>query len=139
MYLVTLAYACAQAFLSLDTPRFYDWECPTDGNPETALEAMLPALGNDHHYRITLTGECEAPDPAALQRQFARFPNLQLRDQTLPPVDLWANAGEDTLEGIYFALLRQAMEGQDEDTCRKITLAARISRQLLLGQEVKLP
>ena len=38
-----------------------------------------------------------------------------------------------------FALLRQAMEGQDEETCRKITLAARISRQLLLGQEVKLP
>ena len=31
------------------------------------------------------------------------------------------------------------MEGQDEDACRKITLAARISRQLLLGQEVKLP
>ena len=57
----------------------------------------------------------------------------------MPPVDLWANAGEDTLEGIYFNLLRQAMEGQDEETCRKIALAARISRQLLLGQEVKLP
>ena len=139
VYLVTLEDTCALEFLPLESPRFYDWKCPTDGDPEAALEAMLPALGNHHHYRITLTGECETPDLAALQRQFARFPNLQLRDHTVPPVDLWANAGEDTLEGIYFNLLRQAMEGQDEETCRKITLAARISRQLLLGQEVKLP
>ena len=139
VYLVTLEEGCALEFLPLETPRFYDWECPAEGDPEAALEAMLPALGNAHHYRITLTGECAAPDLAELQRQFARFPNLQLRDQTVPPLDLWENAGEDTLEGTYFALLRQAMEGQDEETCRKITLAARISRQLLLGQEVKLP
>ena len=139
VYLVTLEDTCTLEFLSLDTPRFYDWECPVTGTPEAALEAMLPALGNEHHYRITLTGECETPDLAALAAQFSRFPNLLLRNETVPPLDLWANAGEDTLEGTYFALLRQAMEGQDEATCRKITLAARISRQLLLGQEVKLP
>ena len=139
VYLVTLEDTCTLEFLPLDTPRFYDWECPVTGSPEGALEAMLPALGNPHNYRITLTGECEPPDLAALGQRFARFSNLQLRDHTVPPLDLWASAGEDTLEGMYFTLLRQQMEGQDEETCRKIALAARISRQLLLGQEVKLP
>ena len=57
----------------------------------------------------------------------------------MPPIDLWASAGSDTLEGTYFEMLKQAMEGADPDTCRKIALAARISRQLLDGREVKLP
>ena len=134
VYVVTLEDSCALEFLPLDTPRFYDWAC----GPE-ALEGMLPAVGNDHHYRITLTGEWETPDLGALAAKFPHFPNLLLRDATVPPIDLWASAGEDTLEGVYFTMLKAAMAGQDEDTCRQVALAARISRQLLLGQEVELP
>ena len=139
VYLITLENSCTLEFLSLPTPRFYDWECAAGEDAAASLEAILPAIGNDHDYRIALTGESEPLDLEALTARFARFPNLLLRDQTVLPLDLWARAGEDTLEGIYFSLLRDALDTQDEVTSRRITLAARISRQLLLGQEVKLP
>ena len=74
-----------------------------------------------------------------MQKEFSRFPNLELRDRTVPPIDLWASVDSDTLEGVYFRLLRDSMEGQDEETCARIRLAAKLSRQLLDGREVKLP
>ena len=137
--IVTVDGGCEARFLGLDTPRFYDWECEVGDDPSAALGAMLPAVGNLDFYRIALTGESTGVDLAALAEEFSRFPNLTLRDRTVMPLDLWANAGEDTLEGVYFHLLRQAMEGKDEETCRRIRLAAKISRQLLEGREVKLP
>ena len=137
--IVTLDDTCAMDFLPLDTPRFYDWEVEAGADAAATLSALLPGAGSRDFYRITLTGESEPLDCDALQAQFAQFPNLQLRDRTVPPIDLWASAGSDTLEGTYFEMLRQAMENADEETCRKIALAARISRQLLDGREVKLP
>jgi uncharacterized protein YukE len=74
-----------------------------------------------------------------LSRQFSQFPNLELRDRTTAPVDIWAGAGEDSFAGMYFQLLQNAMADSDEDTRRQIRLAARISRQILDGQEVRLP
>ena len=138
-YLITLEESCTMEFIPLDTPRFYDWECAPGENASEALEKLLPAVGNENDYRITLTGESEPLDLEALAARFPQFPNLLLRDRTVPPLDLWADAGEDTLQGVYFTMLRQAMEGQDEETCRRIALAAKISRQILLEQEVKLP
>lgn len=139
VYLVTLEEDCRIEFLPLDTPRFYDWQCPAGADAAASLEGLLPAAGNLHHYRITLTGESVPLDLPALAARFPQFPNLLLRDQTVPPLDLWADAGEDTLQGLYFTMLKDAMAGQDETTCRRIALAARISRQLLTDQEVTLP
>ena len=51
--------------------------------------------------------------------------------------DIWAAADEDSLEGIYFAMLRKAMEA-DPDRAKQVTLAAEISRKLLKGKEVTL-
>ena len=62
-----------------------------------------------------------------------------LRDRSTLPVDIWSSAGEDTLEGKYFQLLRDAMDTGDDATQRKLRLAAEISRKLLDGQEVVLP
>ena len=70
-------------------------------------------------------------------REFPDFPNLFLLDKTEPPIDLWENTDSDTLEGIYFQLLRRAMEEQPENA-RQILLAAEISRKLLDGREVTL-
>ena len=64
---------------------------------------------------------------------FSQFPNLQLRDQTVAPIDLWANAGDDTLEGTFFRMLKESDANPEV-----VQLAARISRQLLSGQEVAL-
>ena len=137
--IVTLEDTCNAVFLPLDTPRFYDWEVEAGDDAAATLSSILPGAANGDFYRITFTGESEPLDCDGLQARFSAYPNLQLRDRTVPPIDLWASAGSDTLEGTYFEMLKQAMENADPDTCRKIALAARISRQLLDGREVKLP
>ena len=137
--IVTLEDGCSATFLPLDTPRFYDWEVEAGSDAAAAISGVLPGAASADFYRITLTGESEPLDCDGLQTRFSQYPNLQLRDRTVPPIDLWASAGSDTLEGTYFEMLRQAMENADEETRRKIALAARISRQLLDGREVKLP
>ena len=53
-------------------------------------------------------------------------------------MDIWAGAGEDSFEGVYFGMLRDALESAKEEK-ETILLAAKLSRQLLEGQEVKLP
>lgn len=121
-------------FLPLDGIRFYDETAhPRD------LVKILPPLGSRDHYRVTLVGESEPVDLAALRKAFSRFPNLTLRDRTVPPLDLWARAGGDSLEGIYFGLLKDALEKADPEESRRILLAAKLSRQILEGQEVQLP
>lgn len=137
--LVELGEGCQARFLSLDTPRFFELEGAVEESPERTVEALLGAVGNSHCIRVTLTGEAEPFDVTLLRQRFSHFPNLQLRDRTLPPMDLWENVGSDSLEGVFFEKLQSSLEGQDETTCRRIRLAARLSRQLLLGQEVKLP
>ena len=121
-------------FVPLNTPKFFDLETTPEG-----LDSLLPPVGNEDFYRITLTGESETLDLGALAAKYARFPNLELRDRTVPPVDIWKNAGEDSFEGTYFQMLKDAMENADEDTKRQLLLAAKISRKILEGQEVALP
>ena len=120
-------------------PKFYTQELPLLESPEAALSAILPGATTEDFYRITLTGAWEKPDLPALSRRFAHIPNLTLRDATTPPVDPWGAVGEDSLEGTYFRLLQEKLPGADPHTQEIIQLAARISRQLLDGQEVKLP
>lgn len=126
-------------FIPLDVPRFYDWEIPAGEDAAAALDTLLPPVGNDHFYRITIIGESEPLDMDGLYRQFSRFTNLELRDRTRPPIDLWATAGEDSLEGVYFRMLQQQLEAADEETKKQILLAAKLSRQILENREVKLP
>jgi hypothetical protein len=138
--IVTLdAGFCETRFLPLDTPKFYDLTCEAGTDPNASVSQLLPAVGNQDFYRISLTGESEPLDMDALEAQFRDFPNLQLRDRTVPPVDLWASAGEDTLEGVYFRMLQEQLENADEETREQILLAAKISRQILENREVKLP
>lgn len=126
-------------FVALDVPRFYDLEVPAEEDPAAALDTVLPPVGNLDFYRITFTGESAPLDLDALCRQFSHFPNLELRDSTEPPLDLWATAGEDTLEGVYFRMLHQQLEDADAETKEQILLAAKLSRQILENREVKLP
>lgn len=133
--IVTLDKDAAASFVPLDTPRFYDLSVEAN----KGIGTVLPVVANDDFYRVTLTGEAESVDLEALRAEFARFPNLTLRDQTRKPVDLWQNAGEDHFEGMYFGLLKAALEDADEEAKERILLAAKLSRQILDGQEVELP
>ena len=132
VYLVTLEETVSLRFCPLNGPRFYDLEAET-------LEDVLPPLGSSDFYRVTLTGCCEAPDLERLRERYAHFPNLRLRDLTTRPVDIWSSLGEDSFEGVYFGLLKQALEEADGEKQQEILLAAKLSRQLLDGQEVILP
>lgn len=137
--IVTLEDTAETAFVPLDTPQFHDHEICPGTDAHAALAALLPALGDENFYRVTFTGESSELDLAALRSAFAQFPNLELRDRTVPERDIWDSISEDTLEGVYFRLLKDAMTGADDDTKSALTLAARISRQILDGQEVRLP
>ncbi len=122
--------------VSLDTLRFFDLEVDIGSDAGLALEEVLPALESRDFYRITLTGWGKA-DMAALARKFRGYPNLELRDHTQPPMDLWENTDQDSLEGVYFHMLHKAMEADPEQAGR-YRLAAEISRKLLAGKEVTL-
>lgn len=130
VYLVTVAESVRAEFIPLDTPRFYDLETEVFSDPADAVRSVLPPVGSEDFYRITLTGECEPFEAASLT--FPQFPNLELRDRTVPPADLWGCIGEDSLEGVYFKMLHD----MDSDTA---LLAAKISRRILDGREVTLP
>ena len=134
--IVTLGEEASIRAVSLDTLRFFDLEADISADAAAAVAEALPATGNEDFYRITLTGSAEVDIPA-LEKQFAAFPNLSFRDNTQPPLELWEGLEEDTLEGIYFRMLRNAME-EDPENGEKIQLAAEISRKLLSGREVTL-
>ena len=136
--IVTLEETASIRTVTLDTPRFHELEADVGGDAAATLEALLPGGGSGDFYRVTLTG-CGRVDIEELKRQFARFPNLELQDRTEEPMDLWADADEDTLEGMYFRLLREKLERSlpGEQAC--VTKAAEISRKLLAGREVTLP
>jgi len=134
--IVTLGETVGIRAVSLPTPRFYDLEAEIGTDAVAAVEALLPAAAGNDFYRITLTGTGPV-DLAQIRDRFREFPNLLLRDKTEAPVEIWAEADEDSLDGIYFGMLRKAME-LDPDNAERIRLAAEISRKLLQGREVRL-
>ena len=130
---VTLGDTAEIQAVTLDTLCFYEQEVDIGENAAAALEGVLPGAGSEDFYRVTLTGTGTVDIPS-LQKQFAGFPNLELRDRTEEPIDLWADAGEDTLRGTYFRLLQE--KAREDPRAR---LAAEISQKLLSGREVRLP
>lgn len=137
--LAELDSSVTASFVALDTPRFFDEEVEVIGNPADAVAAILPAVASSDFYRITLTGYCGSVDTAATAASFPHIPNLVIRNETLPEMDLWRALGDDSLEGVYFSLLHDACNSQSETIRRRVKLAAQISRKILDGQEVKLP
>lgn len=126
-------------FVPLDTPRFYDETVDAGEDAVAALTGALPVIACNDFYRITITGYSESLDIDALTKQFSHIPNLTLRDATLPLPELWENIDSDTLEGMLFAALKDSADSPSEVLSRRATLAARICRSILDGQEVVLP
>ena len=137
--LVTLEDTVQIQEIPLDTPRFFDLKTDAGEDPQDAVATLLPAAPSQDFYRITLTGYSNPIDIAALHSVFPHIPNLELRDQTLPEPGLWNSVGEDTLEGVFFRILQDNLSTESQSLQRRIKLAARISRQILDGQEVTLP
>ena len=123
----------------MSTPRFYDETVDVGENAADAVAALLPPVETQDFYRVTLTGYSTPIDTAAITASLPQIPNLELRDRTLPEMDLWGVINDDTLEGVYFKLLHDALDTDSEKLQRHLKLAAKISRQILDGQEVTLP
>ena len=136
---VELEDTVSARFLPLNTPRFFDETVDAGEDALEAVAALLPPLATQDTYRITLTGYSAPIDTAAIAAAFPQVPNLEVRDRTVPEIDLWSGLGEDTLEGVYFRLLHDALDSSSENLQRQIKLAAKISRQILAGQAVPLP
>lgn len=126
-------------FRTLDTPRFYDEEVEVGTDAAQTLAAVLPGVTTEDFYRVTLTGYSDGLDLDTLASQFTHVKNLILRDKTIPEKELWSAVGEDSLEGMYFSILHDGLDTESEILQQRIKLAARISRQILDGQEVTLP
>ena len=129
--LATLENTVSTRWVSLGFPQFHDLEVELSGNAEEVLARQLPAAGSEDFYRVTLTGWGE-PDLDSLHSRFSHLPNLELRDRTQPPLNLWTDVEEDSLRGTYFRLLKESENP-------KAQLAAELSRRLLAGMEVQLP
>lgn len=137
--LLQLDDAVHAQFRALDTPRFYDETLEVGVDPQQALSSLLPGVTTEDFYRVTFTGYSNELDLEALTKAFPYVKNLILRDKTIPEKELWSAVGEDSLEGMYFGLLHDALGTDSEVLRQRIKLAAQISRQILDGQEVALP
>ena len=124
--------------MPLRLPCFYDRKAEMEEEQPDPIQNLLPGADVRNFYRITLEGYGN-PDLSALQRIHWGVANLELRDRTLKPEDLWKNAGEDSLRGAFFGRLQQASQQAEPELKKKILLAAEISRQLREGREVQLP
>ena len=134
--IVTLEESASLRAVALDTLRFHEQTVDIGSDALGALESVLPPAGSRDFYRITLTGSGEV-NLAALKQKISNIPNLILRDETLPPLDIWGDTDADTLEGVYFRLLREAME-QSPENREEILLAAELSRKILEGRDMAL-
>ena len=126
-------------FVPVGGIRFHDFSVKVGENPLQSVLSVLPGGGSEDFYRLHLTGEADPEEIEPLLGGIGGYPNLILRDETVLPADLWESAGDDSLEGLFFRTLLEQTRGQEEETVQELQLAARISRQLLLGMEVELP
>ena len=139
VYLVDLQPDAARIrAVSLGLPCFREQSVDIAGDAKAALEALLPPVETSDFFRITLKGQGYAEIPQLLSA-FPHIPNLELLDRTEAPLDIWGQEDADTLEGIYFRLLKEQLSEPSEAEARQIRLAAEISRRLLEGREVALP
>ena len=106
-------------------------------DPYNAILEAIPESCAEDIYRIVLTGESESVDVPALEAALGdRFYALQLRDETVPPLDLWTRCGDETLEGLSLQALRQALDRSENPRHRRlIELAARRIAEVCEGRE----
>lgn len=112
------AEAALTRFVPLGLPCFFE-------KIVDAKRVVIPEADDPNYYRITVTGRGQLP-------MLPNSPRVTWLDTTLPELDVWAAAEEDSLEGAFFRLLREkALSGN-----RDAQLAAELSRRILDGEEI---
>lgn len=93
----------------------------------------------DDIYRVILTGQRpRRVDLPALQAALApRFYAVAVRDETRPRKDLWQDAADDTLRGLFLQALKAQYDAAPDDAARRtIALAARLGTAAMDGREI---
>ena len=139
VFIAELEEAVTLRFVPIDGPRFREYTVAALADPFGAISAVLPPAGSRDHIRVRLTGETAAGATDGLALRFSDWPNLTLLDETTVPGDVWDNAEDDTLTGLFFRILRDGARDADPETAGTLELAARIGRKILDGREVELP
>lgn len=127
-------------FQPLGLRRYECLSVEAGSDPLSAILEAIPADAENHIYRITLTGESEGLDLNSLYSALeGHFYALQLRDATVPPLELWTRCGDNTLEGMSLHTLREALDRCETDMQRRtIELAARRIVEVCEGREAPL-
>ncbi len=117
--------------LALPGPRYWALSLPAEADLRQAL------AGKEGDYvRLTLTGRSGALDLPALQDLGEGLCRVfQLRDETLPPLDLWARAEEDTLTGHFVRELRGRLDAAGDAEKPLLLDALRWGLAALEGRE----
>ena len=126
-------------FVAFARRRYRIWEADvTDGDPLAAVERLLPQDTAEDICRLRLVGTPEEPVRLPLLQQSleGRFFALQLRDETTVRREIWDKCGEDTLRGLFLQELRREYDGGDDETRRRIELAARFGVAAMDNREV---
>lgn len=110
----------------------------TDKDAAQALLAAVPANCGEDICRFRLTGErredrLDLPRLTALVRD--RFFEVQLLDETVPAVDVWARAEEDTLTGLFLRNMRTRLELAEAEEKPCLERALRFGLAALEGRE----
>lgn len=99
---------CAGRLRVLPGPRYHQLTAAAGTAPP------LPDGCEGDYVRLVVTGEGGPADCAALEAALSgRCRSLQVLDRTVPPADLWAEAGSGSLRGLALARLRAAHEAGD--------------------------
>lgn len=88
--------------------------------------------------RLVLTGESEPVDVQALHQQLAdQFLYLEIRDETVPPRDLWQDCDDSTLRGLTMSALKARLDEAETPEQRQLAaMAARYALAALEGREM---
>lgn len=93
----------------------------------SAVTAALPQYTERDIYRLILNGTFDGPVDVRLLKDdlTSRFFHLTIQDATRPPRDIWAQAGDDTLRGIFLRYLKEKYDAAGENDRDTIMSAVR--------------
>ncbi len=109
-----------------------------EGDPVAAALEALPEDAAECICRVILTGTCAAVDQDALRSALeGRVYGLELLDRTLPPLELWAGLGEDSLRGAFLRRMKEIYDRENDEEKKAVAaLSARLALAVMEGREV---
>lgn len=120
---------CKTEFVPVPGPRYEIIHLPVGTDPET----VIPSDSENVIACLIRTGQSDGTDLPDLSD---RFLALEVRDETVPERDLWADCGSGTLKGLALDRLKQRYDGaRTESERQQVRLAAGYVLAALEGRE----